>query len=270
MNIGISNIAWDVIDDNYVLDILDEFNISTIDIAPTKYFLEPLKARESEIVKVRNFWNNRNISINGMQSLLFGTSGFNIFNNKDSRNNMLSYLDIICKLGSSLGVKKLVFGSPKNRDTNGIEKCKINEIAQEFFLRLGDIAYRHSVIICLEPNPKEYSCNFMTNSMETLEIVKLVNHPQILMQIDTGSLFMNNEDPLIIGKLPSHQIGHIHISEPFLSPIGSGENNHVGCYNYIRNNFHDHILTIEMSRGVQEDYLTDLRNSIKFTVETYK
>jgi sugar phosphate isomerase/epimerase len=173
MNIGISNIAWDVTDDNYVLDILHEFNISTIDIAPTKYFLEPLKARESEILKIRNFWNNRNISIIGMQSLLFGTSGFNIFNGKDSRINMLLYLDVICKLGSNLGVKKLVFGSPKNRDTNGLEEYKIKEIAQEFFLRLGDIAHKHGVVICLEPNPKEYSCNFMTNSLETLEIVEL-------------------------------------------------------------------------------------------------
>ena len=270
MNIGISNIAWDVIDDNAVLDILNEFNISTIDIAPTKYFLEPLKAKESEILKVRNFWNNRNISIHGMQSLLFGTSGFNIFNGKDSRNNLLSYLDVICKIAASLGVKKLVFGSPKNRNADGIEKSKIFEIAQEFFLRLGDIAYRHSVDICLEPNPKEYSCNFMTNSMETLEIVNLVNHPQILMQIDTGSLFINKEDPSIIELLPSHQIGHIHISEPMLGPIGFGGNNHGGCCNFIRNNFPDYILTIEMSRGSQENYLVDLRNSIKFTVETYK
>jgi D-psicose/D-tagatose/L-ribulose 3-epimerase len=270
MNISVSNIAWEVTDDYRALEILNEFNISTIDIAPTKYFIEPLKARESEIIKVRDFWNSRNISIYGMQSLLFGTTGFNIFNPKDSRNQLLSYLDAICKLGASLGIKKLVFGSPKNRNSDGIEKSQINEIAKDFFLRLGDIAFNYGVDICLEPNPKEYSCNFMTNTLETIEVVKMVNHPNILMQIDTGSIFMNNEDPSIIAILPKNKVGHIHISEPMLGPIGFGGNNHLPCYNFIRNNFPDSIITIEMSKGSHENYLVELRESIKFTVDTYK
>ena len=41
-----------------------------------------------------------------------------------------------------------------------------------FFRRLGDIAQEHDVILCLEPNPICYQANFMTNSLETVEVVR--------------------------------------------------------------------------------------------------
>lgn len=269
MNIGISNIAWDTKDDNLIASLLKEHAISHIDIAPTKYFQEPLKASPEEVFNIRKYWERNNISINGMQALLFGTVDLNMFAEEKIRLKMLAYLDGICKIGSQLGARKLVFGSPKNRNREGVEDSLVNKLAVEFFLRLGDIAMANKVVICLEPNPKDYNCNFLTNSKETLNMVEMVNHPHVLMQIDTGSIFMNKEEPEVITDIPKEFVGHIHISEAFLKPIGSQRTNHSSCSKMLKECLSDYPVTIEMAKDSSENYLDVIAQAIRFTNENY-
>jgi D-psicose/D-tagatose/L-ribulose 3-epimerase len=268
MNIGISNIAWDTKDDDLIVRLLKEHAISHIDIAPTKYFQEPLKASKEEIFNIRKYWEHNNISINGMQALLFGMD-LNMFAEEKVRLEMLAYLNVISKVGSQLGANKLVFGSPKNRNREGIEDSVVNKLAIDFFSRLGDIAMANGVVICLEPNPKDYNCNFLTNSTETLNMVKRINHPNILMQIDTGAIFMNNEEPQIIANIPQQFVGHIHISEAFLKPIGLQSSNHSSCSKMLMKCLADYPVTIEMAKNPADNYLDVVADSIKFTKENY-
>ena len=72
MRLSISNIAWDIVEDEAIRDLLYEFHVDAIDIVPRKYFPEPEKATEKEINKVKNWWSSNGIEIVGMQALLFG------------------------------------------------------------------------------------------------------------------------------------------------------------------------------------------------------
>ena len=73
------------------------------------------------------------IEIVGMQALLFKKNEMNIFGTKKSRSMMLEYLKRICHIGNILGAKRIVFGSPKNRDRTGLNDLETENIAIDFF-----------------------------------------------------------------------------------------------------------------------------------------
>lgn len=222
MRISVSNIAWDPAEDKSIAVLLNRFNIDAIDIALSKYFPDPSKVTDKEIALLKHSWSDQGIEIIGLQSLLFGTTGLNIFGNPSVQFEMLQHLTDICRVSAGLGAQKLVFGSPKNRDRTGLSDIEALNIAVPFFRRLGDIAQSYGVKICLEPNPPCYGANFMTTSAETAKIVTEVDHNAIRMQFDSGALTINNENVFSVLQNWSPLIEHIHISEPNLLPLGDG------------------------------------------------
>jgi len=246
VKLAISNIAWDAREDEAVAELLQQYNVNAIDIAPSKYFPKPMTTQTSEILRVRDWWAEKGIAVTGMQSLLFGMSHFNVFGSEAIRAEMLSYLDAICRIGGTLGARYLVFGSPKQRDRSGVNDVQTREMAVAFFRRLGDIAGSHKVTICLEPNPICYGANFMTTSDETAEVVKQVDHPSIRMQLDTGAVTINREDSDMVLQKYGSLMGHIHASEPNLVPLGDGETDHHKFAAGIGKHLADRTVSIEM------------------------
>ena len=113
MRLAISNIAWDISEDTSVAKLLGKFDVDAVDVAPGKYFPDPVSARYEDIAKVRQWWADHGIEITGMQSLLFGTTGLNVFGDTKSQQAMLEHLRAVCRIGAGLGATRLVFGSPK-------------------------------------------------------------------------------------------------------------------------------------------------------------
>ena len=59
MRLAISNIAWDTSEDEEIAEMLKRYGVDAIDIAPGKYFPEPDKATDEEIVRVKHWWAAR-------------------------------------------------------------------------------------------------------------------------------------------------------------------------------------------------------------------
>ncbi|MCW8327455.1 sugar phosphate isomerase/epimerase [Photobacterium sp. SDRW27] len=270
MNISISNIAWDKRNDDEVSSILKKYDLKHIDIAPTKYFPSPSMSTDSDIFSVKEYWDKQGISIIGMQSLLFGTQGLNVFSDAENQDKMLSHLSSICHIGKLLDAKKLVFGSPRNRDRSLLNDDETRIIAIDFFNRLGDIAEENNVIICLEPNPTCYNSNFMVDSLETASVVKSINHSHIKMQLDVGAMYINNEDPNIIIPDVCNLVGHIHISEPQLSAINAHNEYHHKVAPLLSQFLPEKDITIEMLTSSETQSSHEINNSIEFVIQTYK
>lgn len=270
MRISISNIAWDITEDEAVARLLRDQGVDAIDIAPAKYFPCNDTVTDQEITAVKDWWDARGITIVGMQALMFGTTGLNMFGTNESRSAMLSHLASICRIGSQLGASKLVFGSPRNRDLSGLEAHDATDRAVSFFRTLGDIAQTHGVEICLEPNPPSYGANFMIDSIETAHIINIVSHPSIRMQLDTGAMFINGECPPEVIAKNSHLIGHIHLSEPQLLPLGDPNTDHGGIRDALVKYLPNHILTIEMLATSNEPHLAAIKRALAFATSTYQ
>lgn len=270
MRIGISNIAWDRGEDEQVAQCLKRYHIDSVDIAASKYFDDVSKASSSEIAAVRQWWSTRGFEITGMQSLLFGTTGLNLFGSRECRASMLSHLEHICRIGGGLGGTRLVFGSPRNRDRGQLSDHAAEEIAFEFFGSLGDLARKWGVTICLEPNPARYGANFLLNAHETASFVRTLDHDCIKMQFDTGALQIADESAAQVLRTSRDIIGHIHLSEPDLVPLGDGDVNHKDLSALLDANLPAHVATIEMVATRSEPHLNSIERALKAAIGAYR
>ncbi len=223
VRIGISGIAWDPADDRPVADLLARFGVDAIDVAPSKYFPDPAAATDAELARLRGWWADRGIEITGMQSLLFGTTGLNVFGPAEVQQALLDRLAAVFRVGAGLGAVRLVFGSPRNRDRTGLDDATALERGAGFFARAGDLAASAGVQLMLEPNPTRYGANFMTTGAETAQVVRAVGHPAIGMQLDTGAAHLAGEDVEDLLAAHADLVGHVHLSDVDLAPLGGAQ-----------------------------------------------
>ena len=270
MRLAISNIAWDTAEDEAIATLLQRFAIDAIDVAPGKYFPVPANATDEQITQVKGWWAERGIDITGMQALLFGTTGLNVFGSAQSQCALLKHLDAVCRIGSGLGATRLVFGSPKNRDRTGLDDQETLNVAVPFFRQLGVIAQAYGVTICLEPNPTRYGANFMTTSAETALVVKQVDHPSIKMQLDTGALAINGEDPRLVLQDCASLIGHVHASEPDLLPLGDGSTDHGLMVTALERHLPNPVVTIEMLATKDEPHAVSIERALNVAIQHYR
>ncbi|SFG20909.1 Sugar phosphate isomerase/epimerase [Duganella sp. CF458] len=270
MRLSISNIAWDTAEDEAVAELLKRYAVDAIDIAPGKYFPDPAKASEDDIAVVRSWWSSRGIELTGMQALLFGTSGLNVFGDASSQDAMLEHLDAVCRIGAGLGATRLVFGSPKNRDRSSLSDEQALAVAVPFFRRLGAIAQERGVTICLEPNPSCYGANFMTTAAETAAVVRAVAHPAVKMQFDTGALTINGEDPAQVLREYADLIGHLHASERNLVTLGDADTDHHRIGPLLAAALPAHVVTIEMVASNTEAHIVAIERALQCASKAYR
>jgi sugar phosphate isomerase/epimerase len=214
MKLAVSNIAWPAGADAQALPILSRHGVTGIEIAPTKVWPRPIEVSESEAGAYRQLCEQAGFEIVAFQALLFGQPQLSLF---ASDRAFLDYVERIIQLAGWLGAGALVFGSPKNRRLGALDSASAQLHAVEVFRRLGDRASACQAILCIEPNPTVYECDFITTLDEAVQLVVAVNHPGFGLHVDTGALTINSEQLTLPSQI--HPV-HFHISEPFLAPIG--------------------------------------------------
>lgn len=263
-SLSVSNIAWEPTLDREVARLLLDNGVQNIDVAPTKYISDVNSATDRELSEIRNFWAGFGISIVGFQSLLFGTSDLNLFGSRTDRDRTISHLRNVAKIARFLGAQRLVFGSPKNRNRDGLDDQTVEQIYLDFFSQLGDIGRDHDLVFCLEPNPVVYGCNFMTTSIETAHVVEAVNDPNVLMQFDTGALEITGENALCEAQDNEDLIGHIHLSSKNLMPAHFNEIAAVTLSKSLEALTEVNYVTIEQRDTEAEDNLDQIERSISY------
>ncbi|HEY9874329.1 MAG TPA: sugar phosphate isomerase/epimerase family protein [Candidatus Obscuribacterales bacterium] len=269
MKIAISNIAWQISEEESVAKVMQQLNIKGVEIAPTKIWNNPLSAKDSDIYDYRAFWKSRGIQIVAMQSLLFGRPDLTIFQDSENRKETFEYLLGMVELGSKLGVKNLVFGSPKNRRVENLGQKEAEEIATSFFYNIGQVAHKNGVMFCIEPNPSVYGCDFITTSKQALDLVEQVNSDGFGLHLDAAGMTLSEEDIDIAIKLSCKKLCHFHISEPQLEIVGTGIVNHSLFAKELDNQKYEGWASIEMKAQSQDSNIINVTKALTTAVEYY-
>lgn len=264
MRLSVSNIAWDIADEPAAAELLAAAGVACVDVAPGKYFADPAAASDAEVQAVRRWWADRGFQIVGLQGLLFGTTGLNLFSDDGT---MLARLAAQCRVGQGLGARALVFGSPKQRDRGALADTEVRRTAVDFFRRLGDAAARHDVVVCVEANPAMYGCNFMVRTAEAAAMVRAVDHPAIRLQLDVGTMAAEDEDVEATVAAHAPLFAHAHASEPGLVTLGEGGAPHVRAAEVIRRLRPDLAVTVEMA--TQPDGLAAVARAVAAAQAAY-
>lgn len=124
---------------------------------------------------------------------------------------ILKYVEIAFRRAEAAGVKIIVFGSGASRGIpEGFSKDEAKEQLISLCTRMAPIAEKYNVVIVLEPlNIGE--CNFINSLDEGGEIVKIVNHKNIMLLADIYHMMRDQESPENIIKY-GDIILHTHIA----------------------------------------------------------
>lgn len=270
MNIAISNIAWHPNEEPAVAKALQELGVHHVEIAPTKVWENPTNVTADQIKEYTDFWRAHDIEIVAFQSMLFGRTDLTIFDDDATRQQTKAYLDSFIELAGKMGAGVLVFGSPKNRRVpQGMEDELAESIAEAFFDDLGDTATANHTAFCIEPNPTQYDCNFVTNAAQGKRLVADVANPGFGLHLDAAGMTLAGDDPTQAITNAKEYLRHFHISAPFLEVIEEKEVAHKKMSGALRAINYQGFTSIEMRPGTEGENVARVRAAVAIAQKYY-
>lgn len=269
MNIAVSNIAWTADEEPAVAAELQKLGIHHVEIAPTKVWKDPTNVSDAEVQKYKDFWAKYDIEIVAFQSMLFGRTDLTLFDDEETRQKTADYLLKFVELAGRIGAEVLVFGSPKNRQVKNISQEEAWQVAKTFFAQLGDSAIANQTNFCIEPNAKEYECNFVTTAADGLKLVEEVDNLGFELHLDAAIMSMEGDDPQSSIENAREHLRHFHISAPFLQPIEGEKVNHQAFADALRSINYNHFTSIEMRPGDEGTNVERARDAVKIAQKYY-
>lgn len=272
MKLAVSNIGWQRHEDDAIFDLLGKYGFSGLEVAPTRLWDDPFQVDGKSIEIFCHDLAHRNIEIVSLQALHFGHPELTVFQGKNSRQKMLEHTKRCIVLAEKLEAKALVFGSPRNRRIDDMDRDQAETIAMDFFGELADFAHGHGTVLCIEPNPEAYGADFITETQQAVRLVEKINHPGFKVNIDTGTIIMNDEDieRTLATALPA--AGHFHISNPMLIRLTDGdeyERYHNKISATLKSSGYEGWLSIEMKPGQGISNADTVEKAMRFVRKAY-
>jgi D-psicose/D-tagatose/L-ribulose 3-epimerase len=264
--VAISNLAWPAQEVREAVALCARLGFTGLEIAPARTFPDwPQPPRDLE--RLRAELADSGLAIIGLQSILFGVRGVELFASGVTRARLSDHLRMIARVAGSLGAQVCVFGAPRNRDPGLITPAEARKIAVDFFSSIAPAFEAEGTCLTLEPNHSSYGCRFVTQTAQAIDLVKEIGRSGFRVQIDTGMAFLGNEHPSIISEAVG-VAGHAHVSEPQLRPLGTANSDHATVSAALRSGGYQGWLSVEMQETV--DWRSNIKRAAKLMTTAYR
>ncbi|MFK4115533.1 sugar phosphate isomerase/epimerase family protein [Microbacterium sp. NPDC006705] len=248
--LAVSNIAWDASEEADVAAALQRAGVRSVEIAPTKVFADPTDVSDNAIATYRAFWADHGISVVAFQSMLFGYPDLSIFGDDTVARQTMDRLSAFIDLAGRMGAGRLVFGSPRNRRRpEGVADDVVWRRAIDFFASVGERAESAGVVFCIEPNPPQYGCDFVTTAAEGEQLVRDTATAGFGLHLDVAGMTLAGDTPAEAIRSARDVLCHYHVSAPELGPIEEDVVDHVSAFRALGEIGYDGHVSIEMRSG---------------------
>jgi D-psicose/D-tagatose/L-ribulose 3-epimerase len=269
MRLAFSNLAWPAELDAEVLPELPERGFGALEVAPTRLWADPLAQDPAEIAAARGAVEASGLRIVALQSLLFQRPELQLFGDAEARQGLYDHLRGMARLAADLGATRLVFGSPGNRRRGDLPVEQADEIAVDLFARLGAEAAELGVCFCIEANPVDYRCDWLTDSVASTAFVRAVDSPGVRLHLDTACMALAGDDAVERVRAGADVLAHVHLSAPQLGAVGpDGPVDHEAMAEALRAADYAGHVSVEML-AQSENVLGAVRDTADFVRKTY-
>lgn len=214
MKLLISNIAWKNNEDTKIAKLLKKKKIKLLEFAPDILLAKDYSKKNLSLTK--KFWHLKNVKLYSMQSILFEVDDVFLYGSTSQREKFFNEIVRKIDIAKSLGVKVIIFGSPKNRKTFKKSKHILNKIGLNMFKKIAMYTSKKKIIFCLEANPKIYKAEYLNYTDDVLAIIKKIKNKYLKINLDLSTTISNKENIKQILKENISLIGHVQISVPYL------------------------------------------------------
>jgi len=266
MPIAVSNIAWNPRDEPKVLAMLRERGVTGIEVAPTKLWPGWEGATPDAAARYRTRLEMDGFEIPALQAILFDKPDCTVFA-PDHGRRLLEHITLVADLAAAFEAEKLVFGAPKNRLRQDCSMPDAMERATEVFREIGEICSAQGVQLCIEPNPPQYGCDFITTSDQAAELIEKTDTSGLGLHLDAAAMHLVSEDGT--NAIAEH-IGilrHFHASEPDLGTFSDCEIDHGRLAGALAVSNYRNWISIEMR--ATERPLHDVKTAVDIVNATY-
>ena len=246
MPLAVSNIAWDPHDDGEIFPLLRMLGVEGVEVAPTKIWPDWIGVSAQSGSQFAALMASEGFRVPSLQAIVYGLPNLLLFGNKIQRKALVEHIKLVADLASAMGAEKLVFGAPKNRLKGSLGFADAFQQASEVFLEIAEVCHDRGACFCIEPNPREYGCDFITNSKDAIRLIQQVRHPGFGLHLDSAAMTLAGEDVEESIRLSGKAICHYHASEPMLSDFSSVRVNHFAAGRSLRNIDYHGWIAIEM------------------------
>ena len=144
MKLSISNIGWQESDDRQVINLINKYGYTGLEIAPTRVFPNmPYDCLPEAKEWARKLKEDYGLIVPSMQSIWYGRQE-KIFGADIEREELLEYTKKAILFAEGIGCKNLVFGCPRNRY---IPEGADEGIGVKFFRQLSEYAHAHGTVL---------------------------------------------------------------------------------------------------------------------------
>lgn len=244
IKVAVSNIAWQPVDDEKAADLLRHAGVAGVEVAPTKIWPDLTVVSHRQAQAYGQSWARAGLPVVAAQSLLYGRPDLTLFGPRQEE--FVAYLSRVIDLCAAMGATALVFGSPRNRQRQGLPVETADRIAADVFGRLAQRADAAGTSLCLEANPATYGTDYLVRAQEAATLVAAVDSPGLRLHLDTACMALAGDDAAECVHHFAPLLRHTHLSEPDLAAVGTPDPRHADFVAALRAVDYDRYLSVEM------------------------
>lgn len=264
--LAVSNIAWPREAQSRALDVLCELGVQGVEIAPLNVFAAWHDRIEAEALVLRVDLAARGLAVPALQGWLYGVEGAALFRGREATERFVAHCARVARLAGALGAGACVYGAPRSRNPGDMAPEAAHAEAVATLRRVAPLFADQGSALAFEPNARRYDCRFITTTPQAVDLVRAVDAPGIGLQIDTGTVFLEDADAAVLGDAAPVAV-HMHVSEPGLDPLGTTGLDHRPVADALSRSSYAGWISIEMrATPAWEDAL---RNAVALVRDIY-
>jgi len=228
MRLAASNLAWPAGCDREAMVLLRDAGFTGIEVAPTRVWPGWEGAVPAAAARLRTMFSGEGFTVPAIQAILFGAGDVALFGDHGQRARLRDHLLRAADLAAALGAGVMVFGAPSARRRGSLPPAEAMAAAADFLAAAGRDISSRGTVLCIEPNPAAYGCDFVTTSADGASLVEASASPGIGLHLDAAGMALAGEDAAAAVRTLAGRFAHFHASEPDLGPWQSPSADHAG------------------------------------------
>ncbi len=166
---------------------------------------------------------------------------------KTVRKRSVAYLDELIDFCADLGGPRMIFGSPKQRNTQGITVEEAKRYFADGLAAVADHAAKRRVEILIEALAKG-ATDVVNTLAEASELASRVNHPAVQIMFDFNNTGDEAEPFDVLLRKHYKRIGHVHVQERGGKHLGTGNavNNYVKAFQTLKDLKYNKWISLEV------------------------